>query len=110
MPAELQAMMERGGVRVIDTRREPEGRQIKGAERYLASALERIDHLPFTPGERLVVYCEQGNASRRTAAALRSREYEAAALDGGFDAWQAQGLPTEPVTPLIQLPASGALF
>ena len=44
----------------------------------------------------VIVVCQQGYASSLAAASLRALGYvHAADLDGGFDAWEAAGLPVE---------------
>jgi rhodanese-related sulfurtransferase len=47
---------------------------------------------------RVIVFCQQGFTSSLAAAALQDLGLHAATdLDGGFEAWQAAGFPTEPV-------------
>jgi rhodanese-related sulfurtransferase len=46
------------------------------------------------PGLKIIVMCSQGYASSLAAASLRRIGLEATDLDGGFQAWQATGLPT----------------
>jgi rhodanese-related sulfurtransferase/predicted metal-dependent enzyme (double-stranded beta helix superfamily) len=51
--------------------------------------------------KRLIVMCSQGYASTLAAASLRRIGLtEATDLDGGFQAWQAAGLPTRPAQAL----------
>jgi rhodanese-related sulfurtransferase len=45
------------------------------------------------PGQRWIVTCSQGYTSSLAAAALRSLGVDALDLVGGFQAWQATGLP-----------------
>jgi rhodanese-related sulfurtransferase len=50
---------------------------------------------------RIIMMCSQGYASTLAAASLRRIGlYEATDLDGGFQAWQAAGLPTRPAQSL----------
>jgi rhodanese-related sulfurtransferase/predicted metal-dependent enzyme (double-stranded beta helix superfamily) len=50
---------------------------------------------------RIIVMCSQGYASTLAAASLRRIGlYEATDLEGGFQAWQAAGLPTRPAQSL----------
>ncbi|HKU81425.1 MAG TPA: rhodanese-like domain-containing protein [Candidatus Tumulicola sp.] len=80
----------------IDIRKNPDDRQIPGSIRRDGAALEGSEHLPFTPEQRVVLYCGSGNSCSRVAAALRERGYDAVALEGGYRAWVDAGLPTEP--------------
>ena len=82
------------GVRIVDIRKNPDGRQIPGSQRTDGAALESAAP-PFTKGEPVVLYCGSGNSSTRVAASLRSRGYDAIVLDGGYAAWVSAGLPTE---------------
>lgn len=51
---------------------------------------------------RIIVMCSQGYASTLAAASLRRVGLvEATDLDGGFQAWQAAGLPTRPAQSLV---------
>ncbi len=53
------------------------------------------------PDMRVIVMCSQGYASTLAAASLRRIGLtEATDLDGGFQAWQAAGLPTRPAQSL----------
>ena len=53
------------------------------------------------PDMRVIVMCSQGYASTLAAASLRRIGLaEATDLDGGFQAWQAAGLPTRPARSL----------
>ncbi len=52
------------------------------------------------PDARIIVMCSEGYASTLAAASLRRIGlHEATDLDGGFQAWQAAGLPTHPAQP-----------
>lgn len=94
-PEELAAAGASAPIR-IDIRKNPDDRQIPGSIRRDGAALESADHLPFTPEQRVVLYCGSGNSCNRVAAALRERGYDAVALEGGYKAWLDAGLPTEP--------------
>jgi rhodanese-related sulfurtransferase/predicted metal-dependent enzyme (double-stranded beta helix superfamily) len=52
------------------------------------------------PDVTVIVMCSQGYASSLAAASLRRIGLEATDLDGGFQAWQAAGLPTRPAESL----------
>ncbi|HEU5478659.1 MAG TPA: rhodanese-like domain-containing protein [Candidatus Tumulicola sp.] len=94
-PEELDAAGAAAVLR-IDVRKNPDDRQIPGSIRRDGTALESADNPPFTPDQRVVLYCGSGNSSSRIAAALRERGYDATALEGGYRAWIEAGLPTEP--------------
>jgi rhodanese-related sulfurtransferase len=52
------------------------------------------------PDTRIIVMCSEGYASTLAAASLRRIGlHQATDLDGGFQAWQAAGLPTRPAQP-----------
>jgi rhodanese-related sulfurtransferase len=52
------------------------------------------------PDARIIVMCSEGYASTLAAASLRRIGLrDATDLDGGFQAWQAAGLPTRPARP-----------
>jgi rhodanese-related sulfurtransferase len=52
------------------------------------------------PDVTIIVMCSQGFASSLAAASLRRIGLAATDLDGGFQAWQATGLPTRPASSL----------
>jgi rhodanese-related sulfurtransferase len=52
-------------------------------------AAARPDHL-------IMVLCNEGYASSLAAATLRELGLDATDVDGGFQAWRAAGLPTQP--------------
>ena len=98
----------RGGATLVDIRphaqRLAEG-WVPGALHVERNVLEwRFDprsdaRLPEATGfdVRLVVMCSEGYASTLAAATLRQiGVHEATYLDGGFQAWQAAGLPVRP--------------
>jgi rhodanese-related sulfurtransferase len=51
---------------------------------------------PALAGRRLILVCEQGYSSSLAAAALRDLGIDVGDLDGGFEAWRAEGFPTMP--------------
>ncbi len=97
-----------GGTLLVDTRpaaqRSAEG-QIPGALVIERNVLEwRLDptgshRVPEATGYDLpvILFCSEGYASSLAAASLRQLGlHRATDLDGGFVAWSAAGLPTEP--------------
>ena len=86
---------------IVDARRHPGKQQIRGALRYDERALlteERLT-LPLPHEGRIVVYADSEEDAQRIAERLREQGYEqAAVLEGGFEAYQQAGLPTEDIT------------
>jgi rhodanese-related sulfurtransferase len=96
-PAEVAERHARGEVELIDVREPYEwtAGRIAGARHVeLGRLAQAADALPR---ERpLVFYCRVGARSAMAAAAFRRAGYDAASLDGGLEAWAAEGRPLEP--------------
>jgi rhodanese-related sulfurtransferase len=90
----------RDGALLVDTRSGDEQREqggvIPGALHHpLSVVLWRLDELPRDA--RVILICRHGYSSSLAAARLRELGFAAATdVDGGFEAWQAAGLPVEP--------------
>lgn len=86
---------------IVDARRHPGRQQIRGALRYDERALlteERLA-LPLPHEGRIVVYADSEEEAERVAERLREQGYEqTVVLEGGFEAYQQAGLPTEEIT------------
>jgi rhodanese-related sulfurtransferase len=88
------------GALLVDTRSLDEQREqggtIPGALHYpLSVVLWRLDELPRET--RVILICRHGYSSSLAAAWLQDLGFdEATDVDGGFEAWQAAGLPVEP--------------
>lgn len=99
-PDEAYAALRDGAV-LVDTRsadeRTEQGLLIPGALHHpLSVVLWRLDELPRET--RVILVCRQGFSSSFAAAQLRLLGFEAAGdVVGGVEAWQAAGLPVEPV-------------
>ncbi len=100
-PQDLQQRLSAGAAIVpLDVRRGSYNRsdvKIAGAVRIDPDSLEaEFDHIPA--GSEVATYCTcpNENTSARAARFLLERGYRAAALAGGFDAWEQAGYPTEP--------------
>lgn len=106
-PAELRDALTRGEVLLIDVREPSEFavERIHGALLYPLSTFDP-KAIPTATGRQLVIQCAAGGRSMRAAQALVAAGHEAVAnLEGGLNAWKAQGLP------LIRLnPATGQLL
>jgi rhodanese-related sulfurtransferase len=99
-PNEAYAAVQDGAV-LVDTRsadeRTEQGVLIPGALHHpLSGVLWRLDELPRET--RVLLVCRQGFSSSFAAAQLRLLGFEAVGdVVGGVEAWQAAGLPVEPV-------------
>jgi glyoxylase-like metal-dependent hydrolase (beta-lactamase superfamily II) len=99
--ADLLERVQRGGkgLVVVDVRERGafEAAHIPGAIHIPRGELElRADRELPDPTLRTVTYCGFGKISTLAAATLRTMGYtHVVALDGGFDAWAAAGLPVE---------------
>ena len=97
-PEEAQALIETGGVKLLDVRTPEEfaAGHIAGAENvdfYAADFADRIDALD--QGESYVVYCHTGNRSGKATALMADKGFASVTdVDGGIEAWTTAGLPT----------------
>lgn len=86
---------------VLDARRHPGKEQIRGAVRYDERALlteERLT-LPLPHDRPIIVYADSDDDAQRVAERLREQGFShAVVLEGGFEAYQKAGLPTEELT------------
>jgi rhodanese-related sulfurtransferase len=102
-PAQVAAEL-RDGARVIDIR-EPEESMTKGripgaisAPRgmleFYADTTSPYHRADFEPGKRIILACASGGRSALGAVTLQKMGYDNVAhLDGGLNAWIAEGLP-----------------
>lgn len=108
-PADLAAELDRLGVLLVDVREPAETAYgaIPGAVLVPRGLLEfhadsgNPQHVDgFVPGRRVVVYCSTGSRSALAVRSLHELGYrDVAHLDGGLDAWMAEGRPmTGPTT------------
>ncbi len=116
-PADAAAELDRSDVMLVDVREPVETATgcIPGAVRVPRGVLEfRADrssahHLDgFAPGRRVIVYSSTGARSALAARSLQELGYhDAAHLDGGLEAWNAEGRPlTAPAVPREPTPHS----
>jgi rhodanese-related sulfurtransferase len=80
---------------IVDIRKNAGDRQIPGSIRLEGAALESAAP-SFSKDDPVVLYCGSGNSCGRIADTLRERGYDTVALEGGYAAWLAAGLETEP--------------
>lgn len=97
--AEQARMLIAGGeVRVIDVRSEEEyaderlANAVRADPDDLAGALEDDG----SGRDAVLVVCADGSRSAEVAEQLRADGTDATSIDGGFDAWTSDGLPTAP--------------
>lgn len=94
-PTAAAALMEAGAV-VVDIREADERRSgvIPGAVHAPLSALQACE-VPAAPGQAVIFHCKAGGRTGANAAALAGKVSgcEAYLLEGGIEAWRAQGLP-----------------
>jgi rhodanese-related sulfurtransferase len=99
-PEQARAAREQGAL-LVDTRSRDEQREQGGAipgalHHPLSVVLWRLDALPRDT--RVILICRQGYSSSLAAAQLQKLGFgDATDVEGGFEAWEAAGLPTEPV-------------
>src|SRR4051794_24065108 len=93
-----QALVEEGAL-LVDVREHEEWQQgrIPGAVHIPRGNLEaRIEQAAPDRARTVVLYCAQGNRSAFAAKTLLELGYEhPVSLQGGYTAWQSDGLPTE---------------
>ena len=102
-PARVAELHRAGEFQLVDVREpyEWEGGRVAGARHVeierLASKADTLDR------ERpLVFYCRLGARSGMAANAFRRAGYNAYSMDGGLEAWAAQGLPLEPADGIVE--------
>lgn len=96
---------------VLDVRRHPTSEQIRGALRYDAAALLAVSPLllPLDHDRAVALYADDESKASAIAERLLEEGYAGACiLEGGFEAYQAAGLPTEPITQEQPVPGTEA--
>lgn len=94
---ELAELLKRGAVSAIDTRDAGAfGRaHVPGATNLPADEIEnRLAEL-FMLGGQPILYCRSGDKSKELASKLLEQGTEVGFLEGGFLAWESEGLPIE---------------
>jgi phage shock protein E len=92
---ELSEMMAAEDVYLVNVHVPYEG-EIPGTDAHISytDIASQLDQLPTTGEQKLVIYCRSGNMSTTAAQEMvdagASGFYE---LEGGYTAWQAEGLP-----------------
>jgi rhodanese-related sulfurtransferase len=96
-PAEVNAILAREDVQLIDVRQRDEN----DAGRIAGGRLIELADLPaeaatLDPDRPVIVYCRSGARSAMATDALRQAGYDAHNMTGGLLDWVAAGLPIEP--------------
>lgn len=94
---ELAQAMRQGQAVAVDTRdaRSYERARIPGAIHMPAEEIEgRLAELHMLPGAP-ILYCRSGDKTKELATRLAEQEVPVGFLEGGFLAWEAEGLPVE---------------
>ncbi|PZR57521.1 MAG: hypothetical protein DLM50_05990 [Candidatus Meridianibacter frigidus] len=90
-----------GTLTLIDVRKKPDDKQIRGSVRYDGEKLLEADELalPLPHDGKLVLYCGSGNSCSMIAAHLREKGFpNAVALEGGYAAAKEAGIELEELT------------
>lgn len=97
-PRDVAELSAAGAVLLLDVR-EPEewaaGRIADAVHLPLGELGARYEELPRD--RRIVAVCRSGARSGQATAALRGAGYDVENMAGGMKAWQAAGLPLDPV-------------
>ncbi|MEY4556556.1 MAG: hypothetical protein RL093_1675, partial [Pseudomonadota bacterium] len=95
-PAEVSTRIKAGKALLVDIREPDEvaRERIAGSVTAPLSLFEEA-HLDLRPGRDVVFMCRTGNRTGSNCVRLADRiPGQAFVLEGGLDAWKAQGLPT----------------
>jgi len=99
-PQELRQRIESGTATLLDVRSltEFEEGHIPGAEhRFVGKLLRELGNLDRS--KPIVVQCQAGGRSAIAASILQRAEFDVVDMQGGYQAWQNAGLPTEKAAP-----------
>lgn len=108
-PDQVAAEIRTGSPTVIDIREEDERQEAgslagaihapRGMLEFYADPDSPYHREEFAPDRRLILMCESGGRSALAAGTLQEMGFRNVAhLDGGINAWIAQGLPVERAT------------
>lgn len=96
-PRDAAALIETGAL-VVDIREAAERQTgvIRNAAHAPLSALSACE-IPAAPGQPVIFHCKSGGRTGLNAEALagKARGGDSYVLQGGIDAWRAEGLPVE---------------
>lgn len=95
---QARQLIAKGEVRVIDIRSAEEfaEERINGSKRVDPDELHGDAIADLVGRKAVLVICGDGSASADAAERLRSQGHEAASIEGGFDSWTSEKLPTAP--------------
>jgi rhodanese-related sulfurtransferase len=95
--ADARALIASGEAQALDIRDDEEWEEARiagAAHQPEEVVIERLDEFPADTA--IVVVCADGKRSGKLAARLRESGKQAASIDGGLNAWEREGLPTQP--------------
>ena len=95
---QARALVAGGRVRVIDVRGADEFAEERITGSVHCDADEIEGELESDPAgrEAVLIVCADGSRSAELAASLRGGEVQVVSIEGGFDAWVSEHLPTAP--------------
>jgi rhodanese-related sulfurtransferase len=96
-PREVAALLEEGGVQLVDVREqfEVEAGRIAGGVHIVLSELS-ARAVEIERERPVIFYCRSGSRSAMAADAFAGAGYDAHNMTGGMIEWTAVGLPIEP--------------
>lgn len=102
-PAETRRRLSESAAVLIDVREPDEhaAERIDGARLIPLGTIDRVP-LPAAEGRAVIVHCKSGRRSQEAVSRLAARGVSAVSLEGGIEAWKAQGLPV--VAPATKMP------
>ncbi len=96
-PQEAKAMMDKGGVIVIDVRTEKEYKRgtIPGAMHIPRGLLEfKVYKVITDPNQKIIIFCKSGGRGALATLRLKEMGYKNVYnIKGGFKGWKKAGLP-----------------
>ncbi len=96
---EARVLIAGGKVRVLDIRSEDDfaAERITGSVHCDPDEIEdELDNDPADQERGVLILCEDGSRSAELAERLRGGDVRVTSIDGGFDAWVGDHLPTAP--------------
>ena len=111
---QARVIVAKGQAKVVDIRSEDEFAEERITGSVRSEPEDAADQLDGDPREAILVICADGQRSAEVAEQLRGDGVDATSLDGGFEAWTGDHLPTAPTPdeeyegPAVKLPGAVA--